>query len=242
MRIYRALIIEDSPLFVELIKNELARIPFFDEPIVVTTIAEAKEALKQNQFDLLLVDTELGGESSLTLFSPNGNFTPKIAITSHGDYAVQCFDLGFSDYLIKPFTSERFMRVINMSMGVQINKTVYTAKEFIFLKAGRQYQRFAFREIDYIEGYGIYSKLYSKQQITIVNESLSSLGDRLPGNRFMRVHKSFLINIGNVTSYGHNQVHVGQLKIPIGQSYKQKFESFFQLFYNEVLPVKEKAE
>lgn len=241
MRIYQALIIEDSPIFVELIKGELARIPFFDEPTVVTTTAGARQALKQKQFDLLLVDIELGGESSLSLFSPNGNFIPKIAITSHANYAVQCYDLGFSDYLIKPFTSERFMRAINMSMGIQINKAIYIAKDFIFLKAGRQYQRFSLNEIDYIEGYGIYSKLYSKQQITIVNESLASLVERLPDNQFMRVHKSFLVNIGNVTSYGHNQLHIGQLKVPIGQSYKQKFESFFQLFYQDVFPVKEKV-
>lgn len=239
MKVFHALIIEDAPPSIDLIRNELAKLPFFTEPTIAASLPEARSALLNGQYDLMVVNLDIDNTAMLRLFAQTSDGVPKIAMTNQLSHAVTCYELGFTDYLVTPFVSERFMKAVNKSLEVFLRQSAITNHTYVFLKSGRQHIRFALADIDYIEAYGIYTKLYCSNQVSVINESISTLEELLPNRLFLRVHKSYIINIGNITGFSANLLYIKQAKIPIGNSYKGYVENIFRFFYNVHRPIKE---
>ncbi|MVM41644.1 response regulator transcription factor [Spirosoma sp. HMF3257] len=153
-----------------------------------------------------------------------------IITSAYPDYALESYEIGKAvDYLLKPFTVERLQISLTRALQWQNQPTVIEKNE-IFLKMGRKAQRFVFQSIDYIEAFGIYSKVYADNQMYLVNEGLTLLIDQLPARLFIRVHKSYVININKITSYDRHTIWLGQTKIPIGRSFRPGLEGLLSVF------------
>jgi DNA-binding LytR/AlgR family response regulator len=231
MNLRQCLIVEDSEPFRLLIESYLKRIPLIQSVKTCTNYFEAVDILSTEKIDLVFLDINLPEVSGLNLLRTFPNLPPTIIITSHSEYAVESYEIGRSvDYLLKPFDYERFVLAVNRALPISLSKNSYKDLNFIFVKMGRTLQRFNLDEIDYIEAYTIYSKIIYNGTPHVVNEIISSLNDQLDSQQFVRVHKSYIINIKKVTSIDSKYIWLDKNPIPMGKSYKPNFEGFLRLF------------
>jgi DNA-binding LytR/AlgR family response regulator len=232
----QVLIIEDTASSVTLLKDYLAKLPFFKVAAVCSSYSQSVEFLSNHHVDLIFLDIELSSNDGINLTGMDLLKTfpvlpPTIITTSHDSFAVESYRIGkASDYLMKPFDFERFLIAINRAMNLQLVPNRIVDKDFIFLKMGRNFKRFEFDEIDYLEAYGIYVKVFVNGTVHVVNDTISALAERIDSNRFMRVHKSFIVNINKITGFNHNELHLKNGKVPIGISYKTLLEPLLSLF------------
>lgn len=233
MKTRHCLIIEDSAPIILLLKSYLNKIPFFNKITSCDTASEALGMLATQKFDLVFLDIELPDFSGLTLLkgiSP-ALLPPTIIISSHSEYAIESYEIGKAvDFLKKPFDFDRFMLAINRALAVGLTKNSFSDKDFILLKKGRTLECFHYEKINFIEAYGIYTKIHTSKGTEVVNENISSLESKLNEQYFMRVHKSFIVNVQKITNVESKYFIVNQEKVPIGRFYKPKFDALFQLF------------
>lgn len=229
----QAMIVDDDDASVALLTEYLSQLPFFAKPAVCQTVPEALSILSHQAFDLILLDIHLPGLSGMDFLKALPTRQPVVVTTSSPEYAVETYDLNVADFLLKPFTLPRFLRAVGRATHLHLAQNTLTDLNAIFLKIGRKVQRFNFEEIEFIEAYGIYSKVCSNGQVVVVNESISTLEGQLPGTSFLRIHKSYLINLSKVASYDVKQVRIGSAKIPIGETYKEQFQAFLNLLHRK---------
>ena len=230
MEIKQYLIIDDTASDALYLKSLLSKFPFFNLVGIAPTIEAAVQFLSTQPIDLVFLDINLNGQSGLTLLKTGIALPPVIITSAYPDYALESYEIGkAADYLLKPFPLERLQ--IALTRAFQWHTHVNMSEvDAIFLKMGRKAQRFAFQSIDYVEAAGIYTKVYTDKQMYLVNERLASLTDQLPSRLFIRIHKSYLINIGKITSYDRHNIWLNQIKIPIGRSFRPRLEGLLSLF------------
>lgn len=225
------IIIDDSIADAGFLKQHLDLVPFLELYKICSSVEESIGVLANQKIDLLFLDIKLSGQSGLDLLKFSSSLPPVIIVSAYPEYAIESYEIGkAADYLLKPFTYERLLIGLNRALSIQIKPTSIAESNFIFLKMGRKIQRFDYMSIDYIEAYGIYSKVICNGHTYTVNERLVTLTELMPDQFFMRVHKSYLINITKITGYDRNYLWLGQLKIPIGISFRPKLEGLLRLF------------
>ena len=225
-----SLIIEDDPHSTELLRHFIEKLPFFTPPHTAASGAEALQRLHTYEYDLVFLDINLPDINGKTLLEGMKKRPAIIVTTSSLDYAADFYDLDIADYLIKPLEFSRFLRAVNRAFNdIKINDNVLAVQDSVYLKVGRKMQKFNYQNIDYIEAYGIYSKIWQNNQVTVVNEPIANLAEYLPGKYFLRVHKSYIINVSKITSFDHREVEINQFKIQIGVSYKARLKALMDL-------------
>ncbi|MVM37043.1 hypothetical protein GO730_04150 [Spirosoma sp. HMF3257] len=217
------------------LKELMNKIHFLQLASISSTIEATIEALTNQSIDLILLGLDKSPQAGLNLMKAHIQLPPIIVGSSLPNYAAECYEIGTAaDFLLTPLALDRLMVAVNRALTQKrkINDTGETT--YIFLKMGRKIQRFDFNLIEYVEAYGIYSKIVYQKQIYVVNERMATLSELLPASTFLRVHKSYIINIAKVTSYDRNHFHIEQEEIPIGISFRPKLEGLLQLFEHPV--------
>ncbi|GAB3219809.1 LytR/AlgR family response regulator transcription factor [Spirosoma arcticum] len=252
---YRTLIVEDDPLIVAQLEGFLAQTDLFEKPYIAQTCTQAMISLHDQPIDLLFLDMELpdmSGLDFLRLFPGHG---PTIAISAFPSYAVDCYDCDINDFLSKPFTYTRFLRGLRRTLlqsltpvpavspvpetsfspapGAEASlepKPSALLPDHIYLKTGRTNSRFALTDILYFEAYTIYSKLVTGSDTFVINDQISSLGVELGQNQFIRVHKSYLINLNHVTKFNARTIWVKTHAVPVGRTFKKQVQDHLNSF------------
>ncbi|RRB00024.1 LytR/AlgR family response regulator transcription factor [Larkinella rosea] len=222
----QCLIVEDSAAAVAVLEEYMSRVPFFLPPDVCKSVAEAMVLLQTKKYDLIFLDMHLPDLMGLELLRGFPEPLPVIVTSAHPDFAVDSFDLNVADYLVKPFTLIRFMKAVNRALNVRCASVDPLDPPYTFLKAGHTVQRFDYNDIDYLQAYGVYCKIVNQQKVTAVNETISSLEAILPSQLFLRIHKSYIVNLAKITSYSFRQITLGTTQIPIGAAYRDNFQGF----------------
>jgi DNA-binding LytR/AlgR family response regulator len=191
------------------------------------------ELLKNNTVDLIFLDINMPELSGFELLKTMPQF-PKVIVTSaHKEFALEGYELNISDYLLKPFSFERFLKAINKVVAYQkptfISSPEKTQLRF-FLKGDKKIHQIHTGNILFIEAYGNYTKVFLVEEMIVSHEKISSLEALLPASNFLRVHKSFIIATNKINVIEGNRIQIGSHFIPIGQTYKQGLK---QLFRNE---------
>lgn len=225
---FTALIVEDDPLASEELTGFLNKTNMFEKPIVHSTVAESFDFLKHQSVDIIFLDLDLPDLPGLELLKMLQAY-PAVIITSlHIDLAIDCFDFEVVDFLTKPYPYTRLLRGIHRaiqkrsSSRAKIPSETVSSKNHIFLQIGRSSERFELNDILCVEAYGIYVKVITVSGIIVVNQMLSSIEESLPKSFFLRIHRSFLINLNHLKRIEPNDLWVGSHQIPIGLSYKEK--------------------
>ncbi|GAB3725159.1 LytR/AlgR family response regulator transcription factor [Spirosoma lituiforme] len=227
------IIIDDTDSDALHVRDQLEKLPFLNLAGICSSVEKATELLSQEVIDLILLDINLADQSGLTLLKLGIPLPPVIIVTAFPDFALESYEIGkASDYLLKPYTFERLLIAVNRAINLQVSATSIADPNYIFLKMGRKIQRFDYQTLDFVEGYGLYSKIVTGTQTHVVNERLASLTELLPSRFFLRVHKSYIINITKITSFDRNTLWVNNHKIPIGISYRPKLDGLLRLFNN----------
>lgn len=231
MTIKQYLVIDDNPADIDYLKRALNQFPLFRLAAVADTVESAMMILATQSIDLIFLDVLLAGQSGLTLLKAGASLPPVIIISAYPEYAAYSYEIGrAADYVIKPFSDERLQISLARALQRANNPTHLVDAEAVFLKTGRRIQRFEYQSIDYAEAFGVYSKVFQGEQMELVNERLIALEKLLPTRLFMRVHKSYIINVNKITSYDRHNLWIGKIKIPIGISYRPRLQGLLSLF------------
>lgn len=239
MQLISCLIVDDDAGFVQDLAGQLKKLAFIKVTGSCKTYGETLMALKSNSIDLLFLDINLestDGLNGFDLLRQHPHLPPVVIMSNTPDYAVESYNIGIAkDFLVKPIDIRRLVLAINRALEADVESGQLVDSKSIFLKMGRKFQRFCIDEIDYFEGYGIYAKVVTQEGIThVINDSLTDLENMLEGKKFMRVHKSFIINLNKLTGFDHNKLYLKNASVPIGSSYKGKLEGLLRLFDNEI--------
>lgn len=229
----RTIAIEDEPLALSLIKSYIEKTPFlklagsFENPL------EALAFSSENDVDLIFLDIqmpELTG-TELARYLQKG---PRIVFTTaYEKYALEGYKLDAVDYLLKPFSYEEFLAAAKKAEHIiKLEKKkipdLEVKNDFLFIKSEYKIRRINFDDIHYIEGLKDYVKVYLKNEKkpVLTQSTLKALESKLPESKFMRVHRSFIVNLGSITTIDRNRIVFGELRIPVTDQYKDKFQEF----------------
>src|SRR6187200_2098910 len=198
MNRYTCIIIEDEPLAQNILKKYIADHPSLELVAICADALEAQSILTQQNIQILFLDINLPKLSGINFIKTLIHPPLIIFTTAYPEFAVEGFELNAVDYLLKPFSFERFLKAVNKALEkLSISATQNSTEDeisFIFLKADKKIHRIELETIHYIEAIGDYMKVVTGAGQLIVNETMKKLLEELPARSFMRVHKSFIIS------------------------------------------------
>lgn len=224
----KALAIDDEPLALSVIESFCSKIDYIDLQKTFTKPNEALKHLNKFPVDLLFLDIHMPSLTGIDFYKNIEQNTLVIFCTAHGQYAVEGFNLNALDYLLKPFTFDRFKQATDKAKDYfTLSSTPKT--QHIFVRADYSLQKIILDDILYIEALDDYLKIYVNQQKTIVvRMTMKSILEKLPSSDFLRVHRSFIVPVKKVESMRNKTLQLGGNKIPIGSSYEEDVLKFFQ--------------
>lgn len=213
----KCVVVDDEPMAREILSSYIEKTPNLQ---LVKSCKDASEALmfmQENSVDVFFLDINMPEITGVSLAKIIKNKAKIIFTTAYRDYAIEGFNLNVIDYLLKPFSFERFMEAV---AKVSI-KEITSSKDFIFVRADRKMIKVNFSSILYIESLSDYVKIYTKEQTIVTRENISTLSTTLPKNLFLRIHRSFIISIQQITSYTNEFIELNDKALPISRSYKE---------------------
>lgn len=229
----RTVAIDDEPLALQLIKGYIEKTPFlslsglFDNPV------EAMEYISANEADLVFLDIQMPDLTGTELARVIGPGSKLIFTTAYEKYALEGFRLDAVDYLLKPFSYAEFLKAARKAQKLlELERQEYPSLEvkndFLFLKSDYKIRRINFNDIHYIEGLKDYVKVYLQgEKLPVLSLStLKALEAKLPATRFMRVHRSFIVNLDTVKIVERNHIVYGDVRIAVTDQYKDNFQKF----------------
>lgn len=225
----KCLIVDDEPLARELIRGHVEKLENFEVVAECSDAMKALNVLREKQVDLIFMDIQMpqitGIEFLKTLKHP-----PKVIITTaYREFALDGFELDVVDYLIKPITFERFLKSVNKYYQIS-QEDVHVIpgnsaeksmdESFIYVKENKKVVKVYLSEIRYIEGLSEYVQVYTDKRKIITKTSMSQMEEKLPGESFLRIHKSFIVSLNRIEAFTANTIEVQGKELPIGRSFK----------------------
>lgn len=223
----RCLVVDDDPLSVQIVLNCINNTPFLKAEGSFTNPVEAAEALRTTPVDLLFLDVEMPLLSGIELLSTLQHPPLVILITSSKEYAVQAFEHAVVDYLVKPVSYARFLQAAQKAVEA-FQRTATSADaieapapdaDFTFVKVDNKLVRVSFDDVRYVEALGDYVHIVTSQSKLIVYSTMKAVEEKFPSSRFVRVHRSFIVNFNRIQALEDNSVLVEGKLIPVGQTY-----------------------
>src|SRR5215207_241613 len=186
-------IVEDEPLALERTREYALRLPFLDLRATFDNALDALAFLKANKVDLIFLDINLGEFSGLRLLETSAVSSQVILTTAYQEYALKGFDLKVTDYLLKPFTFERFVQAVDRVQSNLPGAQFVRPKNFIFVKTENRLEKINLREILYVEGMRDYRKIHTTGKRIMTPQTFAEFERRIPPNILCRVHKSYMV-------------------------------------------------
>lgn len=230
----KCVIIDDEPLAVDLLVEFVGRVDSLELVTTFTNAIDAISIINQSEIDLIFLDIEMPHFSGIDFINAIEKKPLIIFTTAYSNYAVEGFNLGAVDYLVKPIPFNRFLKAVlraqqllvpkNLPTPNQITSTPEIEHDFMFVRAEYENVKINFSDILFIEGLKDYVKIYTtdnKYTLTLI--SLIKLENLLSSKGFARIHRSYIINIKHIKSIQKNKVLIAEKRIPISESYKTSF-------------------
>jgi|SRR5664279_681080 len=232
MKRIKCLVVDDEPLAIDVIENYLQRFDHVETRRCENAV-EAFRILQEDAFDLIFLDIEMPLLSGIDFLGTVKDPPPVIVTTAYRDYAVEGFEFEVLDYLVKPISFPRFMkafdRALKLMAGGAKPKDVEAAdeNEWLFLKVDRKFVKIMISDILYIESLKDYIRVTTKMSSFISYQSLTSITEKLPPGKFMRIHRSYTISIDKVNTLEGNCVEIDGKLIPISREHRQEVLHLF---------------
>jgi len=215
------LIVDDEPLSRDVIRNYVNDHPDLELAGECKDAFEAMTALEQSKIDLIFLDINMPKLSGINFYKSLNQKPMVIFTTAYPEFAVEGFELDAVDYLLKPFSFERFIKAVNKAKG-KVPAAEKEGSNYIMLKADKKMYRTSFDDILFFESLGDYVKVYTTERVLIIAGTLKKLLTELPEARFLRTHKSFIISMAQVEYIEGNQIKIGEHMVSIGQAYREE--------------------
>ncbi len=218
MRTIKCIIVDDEPLAISLLENYVRKIPFLELVFSAENPITALEYIRNNSCDLIFLDIQMPELNGISFMKIMGDTHKYILTTAYSEYAMEGYEHHVVDYLLKPVTFDRFYKSI-IKAQERFSFSENKKEPYFFVKSSGQQHRIHYNEILYIESIKDYVNIRTADQEYIVLDTLKSLENQLSEN-FIRIHKSFIINLDKIKSIGAKKLMLAEQEIPIGDSYR----------------------
>ncbi|PZF74721.1 LytR/AlgR family response regulator transcription factor [Taibaiella soli] len=228
------IIVDDEPLALDLLEDNIGKIPFLELKGRCKSATEALTVLQNDSIDLVFCDIQMPGLNGLQLIRSLVTPPMFIMITAYENYAVEGFNLDVVDYLLKPVSFDRFLRACNKALEKSNSRNAVKAAPvskseeiptpgYIFLPVDYSMVKIMLSEVRMIEALKDYIKIHftnHAKRPLLVRMSMKAMEEMLPGAAFIRIHKSYIVSIGEISAIRKNALYINELELPIGEQYK----------------------
>ncbi len=227
---YSCIIIEDEPLALKRTSDFVNKIPFLNLIDTFDNALNALYFLKSNKVDLLFLDINMDELSGIELLESTKIDGQVIITTAYQKYALKGYELNVTDYLLKPFSFDRFLKAVNKAQENLTKRSTDAQPDFIFVKTEYRLEKIMLNEIVYIEGMRDYRRIHTTNKKVMTLQNFNEFEKIIPANIVCRVHKSYMVAINKIVSIERNRIKIADELIPISETYK---EVFFQIIHRK---------
>jgi two-component system LytT family response regulator len=228
MKKMRCLLVDDEPLAIALLKQHIAQIDWLEVSGDCPNAVKALDVLRTKEIDLLFLDIRMPAIDGIELLKMLRHPPGVIITTAYREYALEGYDLDIVDYLLKPITFDRFLKATERVLRQvvrpaeeRLSAPVSSEAPALYLKSGYRNVRVAVDEILYMESIKDYVKVHTTMEAIITKYKISEMEAQLRTSHFLRIHRSYIVNLKRVSAYTASQVEIGEIRLPIGESYKE---------------------
>lgn len=233
----RCLLVDDEPPALDILRTYIEATPMLEIAGECHHAMAAFDFIQKHEIDLMFLDINMPRLSGTEFLRALPSPPPVIFTTAHRDYAVEGFDLGAVDYLLKPYSLDRFLRAVHRAINPEQKSQLHPPKEsvttasdrFLYVRADRKMVKVMIDDILYVESLKDYVKIMLPNRQVITKHTITSLEEMLPEREFMRIHRSFIVAQKKVDSYNHSSVFIGKTELPVGPLYKHEIGKRFLL-------------
>ncbi len=227
----KCIIVDDEPLAREGIELNIQEVKFLELVGQFDNAISANDFLNKASVDLMFLDVQMPGLTGLEFIRSLQNPPLVILTTAYPEYALEGFELDVIDYLVKPIRLSRFIKAVNKAKELYDlqhtrnpqNTVESIANDFIYIKSDRKYIRIFFKDIRYIKGLKDYVMLYAGDDKIMTAMNIKTINSQLPDSIFVRISKSYIVNINYIDSVDQDFIHLGKEEIPLGKTYREHF-------------------
>lgn len=218
----KCIIVEDEPPAQEKLSDFIGQIDFLQLQHTFGSAINVGVYLKENQTDLLFLDIQLGILSGLDFLASLEQSPLVILTTAHADHAIKSYEFNVIDYLLKPYSFQRFHQAVQKAYQQTANRSE-PETDYIFVKTEYRIEKIMLSDILYIEGMKDYLKIVTPRKNIMTLLSFKKVSEALPPTRFFRVHNSYIVALDKIVSIERDRIKIGEVLIPISKSTKQEF-------------------
>jgi two-component system, LytTR family, response regulator len=228
------IIIEDEKPAQEVLKSFIAKTEWINLAAVFGDAVEALDFLKKHDVDLVFLDIQIPGITGLDFLRIVKNPPQIIITTAYSQYAIEAFELDVRDYLMKPFSFDRFLKAVNRitprpdASQIHQLQNVMTERSFAFFNVNKVMVKVMFDDILYVESMREYVYIHLPDSKVITKMGIGEI-EKLLTHNFLRVHRSFLVNTNKITAYTAEDIFINKVSVPIGTNYKKLVEAFLMV-------------
>jgi DNA-binding LytR/AlgR family response regulator len=226
---YTCIIIEDEPLALEKTKDFVSKVPFLHLTATFDNALSGLSYLNNNKVDVLFLDINMDELSGIELLESSKITSQVILTTAYQEYALKGYELHITDYLLKPFTFNRFLQAVNKAQEKLNQRKEEKQMDFIFVKTENRLEKIMISDILYIEGMRDYLRIHTANKKIMTLQGFNELEQLIPSHLVCRVHKSYMVAVNKIESIERSRIKIADQLIPISDTYK---EAFLQLINN----------
>jgi two-component system, LytTR family, response regulator len=220
------IIIEDEPLALEKTKDFVNKVPFLQLSETFDNALTGLAYLNNNRVDILFLDINMDELTGIELLESSKINSQVILTTAYQEYALKGYELQITDYLLKPFTFNRFLQAVNKAQDNLAQRTSDAPPDFIFVKTENRLEKIMLNEIVYIEGMRDYRRIHTVNKKVMTLQNFSEFEKLIPAGVVCRVHKSYMVALSKIESIERGRIKIADQLIPVSETYK---DIFFQL-------------
>lgn len=223
------IIIDDEPLAVQLIQDHSRKIASLNVLYAGSDVYQAIDIINKQDIDLIFLDIqmpELTGMELMQMFNRHHNF---IITSAYQEYALDAFQFHVVDFLLKPISFHRFCQSVEKFIQWQETFRIAEEPDSLFVKADRKHYKIAFDNIVYIEGLKDYIRIHTTEEKIMILENMKDIFDKLPANKFIRIHRSYIIPTNKIKLIDGNRIQMQNLEfVPVGETYRKLVAEWFE--------------
>jgi len=223
--IIKCIIVEDEPIARDLLRSYIAQVPYLSLVAECTDAFEAMQVLNKQSIDMVLLDINMPGLTGLEMLKLLKKYPAIIITSAYPQFALEGYELSVTDYLLKPFSFARFVqaaeKVLHQNNTAVPSIPVAEPEEFMMIKSDKKLTKVFFADILYVEAYGNYVFIHRQEGKIISKQTLLQLEAQLPADKFVRIHKSFIVSLKAIQFLEANELSVSAKKLPVGKVYRE---------------------
>ena len=215
----KAIAVDDEPMALEVVRSHASKVPFLELKAEFTDAFQALEYLQKENIDLIFLDIKMPDISGIEFFNSLSKKPLLIFTTAYSEHAVTSFEMDAIDYLLKPFSLARFLKACNKAFELYNFRNTTETIDHLYLKTGYEQVKVMYDDIQYLEATGNYVTFVLTDKKVLARSTFAEAIHWLPQQKFVRVHRSYLVAVNKINKVERHQVTIGNAKVPVSEAY-----------------------